>query len=159
MSALRSIAPLIATTALGLAGIAATAPPAVSSPAAPSATASSATASSAAAVDQCRLRILKVRVKDLQHDVEGIDNAFVKIGNSVTTTRSYVIPQTRNTLGDGEELYSGTAQVTLKVEILGGVASVRVGSDTVDCVDATRDFVFDNGDAKYKVKALVQVLP
>jgi hypothetical protein len=155
MSALRIIAPIVTTTALGVAYLAATAPPAVSSPD----TSSTAASSAGAAVDQCRLRIMKVRVKDLQHDADGIDNAFVKIGNSVTATRSYVIPQTRNTLSDGEEEFVGTARVALRVEILGGASSVRVGSDTVPCLNTTRDFVFDNGDAKYKVKALVQVLP
>jgi hypothetical protein len=154
MFALRIIAPVIATTALGMAGYAATASPAASSSAA------SASGSAGAAVDQCRLRIEKVRVLDLQHDVDGVDQVFVNIGNSVTATRSFSIPQTRNMLSDGEELFVEEAQVELRVEILGGGGpSFSVGSDTVPCQDTTRDFVFNNGDARYKVKALVQVLP
>ena len=158
MSALRIIAPLIASSALGVAGFAAVSAPASSAPAA--SVPAAAHTSFGASVDQCRLRIEKVRVLDLQHDVDGVDKAFVNIGNSVTTTRSYAVPQTRNLLLDGEERFSDEARVELRVEILGGGGpSIGVGSDTVPCEDTTRDFVFDNGDARYKVKALVQVLP
>ena len=149
MSARRIVAPLL-TSALGLAGLAAVSPATAAHTVPTSAT---------AAVDQCKLRISKVRVKDLQHDQEGVDQVFAKIGNSVTITRPYSVPQTRNLLGDGEELFSGTAQVTLRVEVLGGLGSFVIGTDTVPCQDTTRDFAFTNGDAHYKVRAVVDVLP
>ena len=159
MLALRIIAPVV-TAALGVTGIAATASAAPSSTGRSASVAASTGNAESAGVadDQCRLRIAKVRVLNLQHDVEGVDRAFVNIGNSVTETLSYSIPQTRNTLGTGEELFSGTAQVTLKVEVLDGLGSIVVGSDTVPCRNTTQDFVFGNGDARYKVKAVVEVL-
>lgn len=153
MSARRIIAPLM-TTALGLTVFA------TLSPASASASASASEAGSArAAVEQCQLRISKVRVKDLQHDQEGVDQVFVDIGNSLTTTRPYSVPQTRNLLGDGRELFSGTARVALRVEALQGAGSIVVGSGTVPCQNGTHDFVFDNGDATYKVRAVVDLLP
>jgi hypothetical protein len=108
--------------------------------------------------DSCLLRAQTVRVKDVQDDASGTDDAvFVRLGNSSTITRSYTVPQTRNTLGDGRELFAETAQVTLFVDD-GGVL-MPVGSTDVPCETRTHKLVFDNGDARYKVKALVQVQP
>lgn len=147
MSAIRILAPLmtaaLATTALVGTG--------------PSATATAAAADSASgrsALVQCLLRLQKTRVKDLQNDL-GSDLVFAQIGNSRTISRPYTLPQTRNTLGDGSELFSNVAVIRLIEE--SGPFPVVIDTHAVTCEDATRDFVFSNGDAKYKVRALVQV--
>lgn len=154
MNARRFIVPTL-TAAVAVSGLVASIPPA-SAAVSPSAS----TADSARfAVDQCRLRLVRVRAKDLQHDQAGADQVSGVIGNSFTDTLTYSLGETPNTLGTGEELFSGSAVVALKVEALGGGAGLTIGSGSVDCQNATRDFVFDNGDATYKVRALVQVLP
>ena len=150
MSSIRIIAPLM-TAALATAALTATCP---------SATASSAGTSAGAASDRaavstnCLLRLQKTRVQDLQND-NSTDQVFARLGNSTTITRPYTLPQTRNTLGDGSELFSGTAPITLFET--SGPFPIAIDTHWVTCEDATRDFVFTNGDARYKVRALVQV--
>lgn len=150
MSALRIVAPIM-TAALGIAGLTAVASTATASPSAPAHS-----ASSRVAVDQCLLRLQKTRVLDLQHD-GGTDEVFARLGNSQTTSRTYTLPQTRNTTGDGQELFSGFASIVLVEQ--SGPFGTAIDSKVVACENATRDLVFDDGDARYKVRALVQVQP
>lgn len=145
MSALRITAPLLAVALCAAAGV--------------TSAASATTEAGRGPGDSCLLRAQEVRVKNVQNDASGTDAAvFVRLGNSSTITRSYTVPQSRNTVGDGQELFAGTARVALVVDG-SGPGSTRVGSTSVRCEDRTHKFTFSNGDARYKVKALVQVQP
>ncbi|WP_141012810.1 hypothetical protein [Nocardioides sambongensis] len=112
----------------------------------------------AAAVATCTLRLVSTKAVNLQHDATGTDQLRARLGNTTTRTRSYTVGQRRNTLSDGTETFSDETRISLQVEVLGG-AWLTIDSRGVDCEDRTRDLVVANGDSRYKMRAILAVVP
>lgn len=112
----------------------------------------------AGGAETCTVRLLTTKAVNLQHDVTGTDDVRAQLGNTTTRTRSYTLGQRRNTFGDGTETFTDATRVALQVEVLGG-AWLPIDSRGIQCEDRTRDLVMANGDARYKVRAVVAVLP
>ena len=108
--------------------------------------------------DTCTLRLLSTKAVNLQHDVKGTDDVRAQLGNTTTRVRPYSLGQRRNTNGDGTETFTGTTLASLQVEILGG-AWLSIDSRVIRCEERTRDYVFTNRDARYKARAVVDVVP
>lgn len=117
-----------------------------------------ATAAQARAADTCTLRLQSTKAVNLQHDVKGTDDVRAQLGNTTTRVRPYTLGQRRNTDGDGTETFTGAAQVSLQVEILGG-AWRTIDTRVVQCANRTRDLVYANGDSRFKARAVIEVLP
>ena len=107
--------------------------------------------------DTCTLRLVTTKAVNLQHDVEGTDEVRAQLGNTTSQVRTYTLGQRRNTLSDARETFTGSTQVSLQVEILGG-AWLTIDTRGIQCEDRTRDLALRNGDAVYKARALVQVI-
>ena len=118
---------------------------------------SASAAQQARGADTCTLRLVTTKAVNLQHDVEGTDEVRAQLGNTTSQVRTYTLGQRRNTFPDGTETFTGTAPVSLQVEILGG-AWLTIDTRVVQCENRTRDLVLRNGDAVYKARALVQVI-
>lgn len=117
-------------------------------------------AQAAQAVQSCTIKIVSVKALDLQEDVQGQDEVFLRLGDSSTTQRNYFEGQKRNTLGDGDDVFVDRERVRL-VENDGPGNNDAIDSGWMDCAAAARTTTLsDNaGDAIYKVKWLVFVNP
>lgn len=111
-----------------------------------------------AAVDICTLRVSATKALNLQHDGKGIDRVRAVLGNTITRDRPYILGQRRNTLGDGQESFSGTATVQLQVERGDPAVFRSIKTRTVRCEERTPTLVFSNGDARYKTRVVIDVL-
>ncbi len=112
----------------------------------------------AAATGTCSLRLVTTKAVNLQHDGSGTDEVRAHLGNTNTRTRAYTLGQRRNTLSDGTELFSDTTQLSLQV-LVRDVVWRTIDTRQVRCEDRTRDFVLSNSDARYKTRAIIEVLP
>ncbi|WP_243059594.1 hypothetical protein [Nocardioides sp. SR21] len=118
---------------------------------------SAAAAQPARGAETCTLRLLTTKAVDLQHDVKGTDEVRAQLGNTTSRTRTYTVGQRRNTLSDGRETFTGSTQVSLQVEVLGGVW-LPIDTRGIRCEDQTRDLVLSSNDARYKARAVVEVI-
>lgn len=113
---------------------------------------------SARAADTCSLRLLTTKAVNLQHDAKGTDEVRAQLGNTTGRVRPYTLGQRRNTLSDATEIFTGDTQVSLEVEVRGGLW-LRIDTRGIRCEDRTRDLVMRSTDATYKTRAVLEVLP
>jgi hypothetical protein len=117
-------------------------------------------AQAAGAVQSCTIRIVSIKALDLQEDVQGQDEVFLRLGDSSTTQRTYFEGQKRNTLGDGDDVFVNRERVRL-VENDGPGNNDVLDSTTIACAAASATSTLSDaaGDAIYKVSWTVSVNP
>ncbi|WP_028660105.1 hypothetical protein [Nocardioides insulae] len=112
----------------------------------------------AAAPPTCSVRLVTTKAINLQHDVKGTDDVRARLGTTLTQVRPYTLGQRRNTLNDGTGRFRVLTILRLQVKV-GNGTWLRIQDRFVRCSDHTRDLVFQNRDARYKARAVIDVLP
>lgn len=99
--------------------------------------------------DLCKVRVLSVQADNLQEDIQEQDEIFLRLGDARTVQRPYFLGQKRNTLGDGEDHFTGIERVRLVEHDIGandvidsGRLECRTGQVTSTLNDSTADTVY-----------------
>jgi hypothetical protein len=127
--------------ALGLVG--ALAPPAT------------AAAASERTVPTCTLRAVAVTALDLRDDGQAFDEVRVHVGTQTIAERTYFQGQKRNTLSEATDTFQTTRRVRL---VERGPGFLGLQTAPIACANAVRTVELSDGDARYEVIYIVQVL-
>lgn len=106
----------------------------------------------------CQLRVLSIQALDIDDDPRPTDEISLRLGGTPTVERTYTAGQTRDVLGDGSRIFSGSVNLKL-VERDGGTREV-LATQSVPCsTHQVQRTLHDPGfDAIYQVLYRVDVL-